>query len=41
MLDRLGLLVRIVLQEQFSKLKSGEGDLGRNLRPAAISIASS
>jgi hypothetical protein len=39
MLPRLGLLVRIVRKEQHGKLKPGEGDLGRNLKPAAISIA--
>jgi hypothetical protein len=38
MLGRFGLLVRAILE--LGKLKPGEGDLGRNLKPAAISIAS-
>jgi hypothetical protein len=40
MFPRLGLLVRVVRKEQLGKFKPGEGDLGRNLSRAAISIAS-
>ena len=38
--ERLGLVVRVVREEQLGKLKPGEGDLGRDLSRVAISIAS-